>query len=64
MADWPKDDDRMIPIMQNGNTGEHYKELNKQMKSPAKVEALFCEQIEVTRKYLAAKNGGDIISDN
>lgn len=22
--DWPKDDKRMIPIGQNGNTGEHY----------------------------------------
>ena len=22
--DWPKDDKRMVPIGQNGNTGEHY----------------------------------------
>lgn len=22
--DWPKDEKRMIPIGQNGNTGEHY----------------------------------------
>ena len=27
--EWPKDEKRMIPIMQNGNTGEHYSDANK-----------------------------------
>ena len=56
MTEWPKDDDRMVPIMQNGNDGLHYETLNKPMKSPSRVDELFCDKVNVTKRYLEEKN--------
>ena len=60
MTDWPKDESRIDVIGQNGPTGEHYKELNQPMKSPAKVKQLNEDQINITKIYLENKNNGRI----
>ena len=63
MAEWIEDSKDVGDEFREVNKriqGEHYKELNQPMKSPAKVKQLNEDQINITKIYLENKKDGRI----